>query len=149
MKLMTLGLLLCLHSWGVQAADIVVTKAWVREAPPNANVMAAYMQIKNTSEYELVLNAVQSQDFKQVEVHKTVIIKSVSSMKPVEELILSAGETVEFKPNGLHLMLINPKKPLKAGDTVNLSLYFSLEQEVILQVPVKKAGSSRVHQHHH
>ena len=37
-------------------------------------------------------------------------------------LPLAAGRPVEFKPNGLHLMMTGLKAPLKVGDVVPLKL---------------------------
>jgi copper(I)-binding protein len=39
-------------------------------------------------------------------------------------LPLAAGQTVELKPGGLHVMLMDLKAPVKAGDAVPLTLVF-------------------------
>jgi hypothetical protein len=43
-------------------------------------------------------------------------------MRAVPRIELPAGRTVKLGPGGLHLMLIDVRKPLKAGDKVRLVL---------------------------
>jgi len=43
-------------------------------------------------------------------------------MRAVDALPLPAGKPVELKPNGLHMMLVGLKAPLKAGDVVPIKL---------------------------
>ncbi len=40
------------------------------------------------------------------------------TMRPIEELALPAGETVELKPGGYHIMLIDLVAPLEVGQTL-------------------------------
>ena len=46
----------------------------------------------------------------------------VMTMRPAGALELPAGKTVELKPGGLHLMLMDLKGPLAAGSSVPLTL---------------------------
>jgi copper(I)-binding protein len=56
-------------------------------------------------------------------------------------LELPAGKTVELKPGGFHVMLMDLKQPLKAGDTVPLTLVVEgadkKRETLELKVPVK------------
>jgi periplasmic copper chaperone A len=58
------------------------------------------------------------------------------SMQPVDKVEIPAGGTVEFKPGGYHVMLLDLKKDLKAGDTVKVKLTFTKagEQEATATV---------------
>ena len=47
---------------------------------------------------------------------------NVMTMRAVDELPLPAGKTVELKPGGYHVMLIDLVKPLAAGDKVPVTL---------------------------
>ena len=51
--------------------------------------------------------------------------KGVMQMRQLPSLPLEAGKPVKLAPGGLHLMLVNLKQPLKAGDSVQLDLNFS------------------------
>ena len=37
---------------------------------------------------------------------------------------MHAGKTLEFKPEGYHLMLVDVKKPIRAGFEVQITLIF-------------------------
>jgi copper(I)-binding protein len=43
-------------------------------------------------------------------------------MRAVTGLDLPAGKAVELKPGGYHIMLMDLKQPIKAGDTVAITL---------------------------
>ena len=49
------------------------------------------------------------------EVHEMKMEGDVMRMRPVPKVDLPAGRTVEFKPGGYHLMLMDLKQALKPG----------------------------------
>jgi copper(I)-binding protein len=59
-------------------------------------------------------------------------------------LELPAGKAVELKPGGYHVMLMDLKQPLNAGDVVPVTLVFEgadkKRETVELKVPVKQLG---------
>jgi copper(I)-binding protein len=57
-----------------------------------------------------------------VEVHEMVMEKDVMKMRAVKGLDLPAGKTVELKPGGYHVMLMDLKQQMKEGDTVPVTL---------------------------
>lgn len=60
------------------------------------------------------------------------------TMKPVESIELPAGEMVELKPGGYHIMLIDLVKPLEVGDTIELTLTFEQAGEKTVTAEVKE-----------
>ncbi len=140
------------------AADkLNIHNAWAREAPPKTNVMAAYLTLHNPSASTYTLTGLSSPDFKRIEIHRTEHHDGMSKMLPVPRLILNSKESVVFQPGDMHLMLIDPKKRLKAGDDITLTLFFtdghSTENTMEISLPVKKAtasthSSSHNDQHH-
>jgi copper(I)-binding protein len=48
----------------------------------------------------------------------------VMKMRAVPKIDLPAGKTVELKPGGYHLMLMNLERPLRDGETVPVTLVF-------------------------
>jgi periplasmic copper chaperone A len=44
------------------------------------------------------------------------------AMRAIDDIPLPAGKTVELKPGGYHVMLMELVKPLKAGDKVPITL---------------------------
>ncbi len=70
--------------------------------------------------------------------HITMVdANNVMSMHPQATVDIPAGGTVEFKPGGLHVMLIGLKQDLKAGDTYTLTLQFRNAGDVPVTVMVR------------
>ncbi len=71
---------------------------------------------------------------------------NVMKMRPVDKLDLPAGQAVELKPGGYHVMLMDLAKPVKAGDTVPLQLVLEgpdgQRQTVDVQAPVRALGTT-------
>ncbi len=96
--------------------------------------LAAFMTIKNTTDTPDRLLSV-SVDFAQASIHETKIDGDVAQMVEVSGIDIPAGQAVELKSGGYHIMLMNPMKELKVGDTVNLTLEFEKAGTII--VPAK------------
>ena len=96
--------------------------------------LAAFMTIKNTTDTADRLLSV-SVDFAQASLHETKIEGDVAQMVEVPGIDIPAGQTVELKSGSYHIMLMNPMKQLKVGDTVNLTLEFEKAGTII--VPAK------------
>jgi copper(I)-binding protein len=107
-----------------EEAGVSIRDAWVREAPPGATMMAGYMVLKNNTPRSQVLVAARSSGFGTVMIHRTVVKGGLTGMEhaPKIELLPNAG--LLFEPGGYHLMLLNPKRALHAGDRVDINLEF-------------------------
>jgi hypothetical protein len=111
-----------LPAWAATNCDgLKIEDAWVRLAPPGASMMAGYATVKNTGAQTRTLREVSGKDFDSIEVHKTVVEGGVSKMVYLETVDVAAGGVARFEPGGMHLMLFNPKRALKAGDTLQLA----------------------------
>ena len=125
----------------VAAADehvAVIHDPWIQEAPPSAEILAAYMTLKNTSEESLIITSASSPAFERVEIHKSEIHEGMARMAHKESLEIPPHGQVEFKPGGYHFMLIGRKQPLRAGDKVGLTLTFSKRSELVITAEVRK-----------
>jgi periplasmic copper chaperone A len=83
------------------------------------------------------------------EVHEMKMDGNVMKMRAVEGgLELPAGKTVELKPGGFHVMLMDLKAALPKDSTIPLTLVFKdakgVESKLELKVPVATAP---VHSH--
>ncbi|HEY0720989.1 MAG TPA: copper chaperone PCu(A)C [Gammaproteobacteria bacterium] len=103
---------------------LVVENAWIREAPPGARAMAGYMVVKNHGTSDKVLVGAASDAFGEVMLHRTIIEEGMAKMVHQMAITIPAKGEVTFEPNGYHVMLMAPKKPLKAGDKVEITLMF-------------------------
>ena len=102
------------------AASVIVEDAWTRSTAPLQPVAGAFMKL--TSDTDAVLVGASSPMAGRVEVHKMSMQDGVMSMRPVKSLFLPKGQTIELKPGGYHIMLMDLKQPFKVGETVPLIL---------------------------
>lgn len=102
-----------------------VEAAWVRAAPPGATMLAGYMILRNEGNAPVIFKSAQSELFDSIELHKSVIVNGVSTMRPVGDQAIPAGGTLRIVPGGLHLMLMAPKRQLNVGDQVRFRLHFT------------------------
>lgn len=125
----------------VQADTPTVSNAWVREAPPTSAVNAAYMQIANPGAKELAITGASSPQFDNVEIHRSEIVDGMARMTPQPRLVVPAGGSVNLEPNGLHIMLIQAKQPLHAGDHVEINLQIEAGAALKVDAEVQPAMS--------
>ena len=105
---------------GAQPVPLKVEQAWVRPAVPGQQGTGGYMKLTAREAQRVV--GVSSPLAGVAEIHQMKMEGDVMKMSPAGMLELPAGRTVELKPGGLHLMLMDLKRPLAAGSTVPLTL---------------------------
>lgn len=112
-------LTLTAHAWA-QAPAVEVQDAWVRATVAQQKSTGAFMRLTAKADSRVV--AARSPVAGVVEVHEMAMEKDVMRMRAVPALALPAGQTVELKPGGYHVMLMDLKAPVKAGEVVPLTL---------------------------
>lgn len=105
-----------------QAQSVIVKDAWIRGTVPGQTATGAFMELTGKSAARLV--SISSPAAKNVEVHNMIMEKGVMKMFPVDGIDLPAGKTVRLASGGYHVMLMNLRKPLNAGDKATLTLTF-------------------------
>lgn len=120
-KIVTL-LVLALLSVQVQAADLGITVdgAWARATAPGQD--SGSVQFSVTSKESAKLVGAATPVAGAVEIHRMTHEDGGMKMRAVESLDLSAGKTLDLGKHGYHVMLLKLKQPLKAGDSVPLTL---------------------------
>ncbi len=125
-----------------QAPSVKVDDAWVRATVAQQKSTGAFMRL--TAEKEAQLVAVSSPLAGVAEIHEMAMDKDVMKMRAVGRLALVAGKATEFKPGGYHVMLMDLKQAMKAGDTVPLTLVFEDAAQkrttLELKLPVRALG---------
>jgi copper(I)-binding protein len=98
----------------------------IRAVPPGVRVTAAYLWIANRTAEDDRLVAARMDGAGRVEIHATVVDDAgVMRMRPLADgLAIPAGESVELKPGGLHIMLMDLEDPPRSGETRKLELDF-------------------------
>ncbi len=128
------------------ASDMLEVKgAWVRESPPGMKMAAGYMSLVNRSSDDILLTGITSPQFGFVEMHLTEIDGENARMVRQESVTVKAGETFVFAPRSYHLMLMEPVKQLKEGDTVEFHLSFESGETFMFSSPVRKDTGSGMH----
>ncbi|WP_326540742.1 copper chaperone PCu(A)C [Pseudorhodoferax sp.] len=125
-------------------AQVGVHDAWVRASVPQQKATGAFMQLQAAQDSRLV--GVSSPAAPVVEVHEMVLQDGIMRMRAVPALALPAGKTVELKPGGYHVMLMDLPQQLKQGDTVPLTLVFEgkdgKRQTVEVKAPVRPISAA-------
>jgi copper(I)-binding protein len=120
---------------GVAQAQVQISEPWVRATVVQQKATGAFLQI--TSPVDARLVQVKSPVAGVVEVHEMAMDGNVMKMRAIPGLDLPAGKAVELKPGGYHVMLMDLKQPLKAGDTVPLTLSIEGKDKKVETVEVK------------
>jgi len=107
-----------------EQAGISVRGAWVRESPPGMAMTDGYMMLQNKTSRPQVLVAARSSAFETVTIHRSVARQGMTGMEHTPKIELLPNESLFFAPGGYHLMLLNPKRILRAGDRVDIQLEF-------------------------
>jgi periplasmic copper chaperone A len=123
-------LMLSMATWAKDPVkEIDVTDVWVRATHTGQQTGVAYMKIISQKNAELV--KVETPVAKRAEMHNMEMKESVMVMREVDAIALPASNEILLAPGGYHIMLMNLKQPLKAGDKVPLKLSFKLGNETI------------------
>jgi copper(I)-binding protein len=110
-------------------ATVTVSDPWARTTPPGARMGSIYLKLSSASGDRLIGASVPRSVSGKTQIHETVVSHDGGgesmSMREIRSLALPAGQTVELAPGGFHLMLMDLKRPLKAGDKVPVTLRFA------------------------
>jgi copper(I)-binding protein len=124
-----------------QTPLVTVEKAWARATTPSQTVGGIFFTLTDTGAPDRLVS-VSSPIATTLELHETVKDGDVMKMRPVPGLPIAAGQSVELKPGGYHVMAMGLKQPLTLGKTFPLTLTFEKAPPVTVTVTVGKAGAS-------
>lgn len=135
---------------GTAMAQVTVKDAWVRATVASQKATGAFMQLLSAQDAKLV--GAKSPVADVVEVHEMIMEGNVMKMRAMPSLALPAGKTVELKPGGYHVMLMDLKGQIKDGDSVPVTLLIDgkdgKRQNIEIKVPARTmAQSSMKHEH--
>ena len=89
------------------------------------------------SDAPVAITGASSPRASSVEIHEMVMVGNVMKMRALPRLMLPKGTKVELKPGGNHLMFIGLKQPLKAGETVPITLTVEREDKTTTKLLVE------------
>jgi copper(I)-binding protein len=118
--------------------NLKIGHPWARETPRMARSGGAFLVIENAGDTPDRLLKASSPAAARTEVHSVTMDGNVMRMREVEAIELAAKSRVELKPGGYHIMLMELKAPLKAGDKFPLTLTFEKAGNVTVEIVVEK-----------
>lgn len=124
-------------------AQTQVEDPWVRGTVAQQTATGMFARITSTTGGKLVSAA--SPVAGVVEIHEMTMDGNMMRMRAIPGLELPAGKPVELKPGGYHVMLMDLKQPLKAGDTVPVTLVVEgadgKRESIEVKAPVRPLGA--------
>ncbi len=118
---------------------VVVLRAWVREAMPDARMNAGYMTLINAGTKDVALVGIETKAYKSAEVHEMKMVDGMMEMNEIPKLVVPAKGKAQLKPGGKHLMLMGPHRHMAKGETVDMTLVFDSGEKQNISVAVKSS----------
>lgn len=123
---------------GNAADNVTLGDPYVRMVAPGQNVTGAFMVFKNGDDKDHKVVKADSPATRVAELHTHVNEGGMMKMRPVKDIEIKAKGETALKPGGLHIMLIDLKKPLKEGENVAISVTFEDGSSKTFDAPVRK-----------
>ncbi len=142
---MVIAFLLSVHAMAsdYKTDSIEIINPWSRATPKGASAAIGYMVIKNagTTPDRLIGGSVEVAD--SFELHSMVMEDGIAIMRPLSNVEIKPGQTIEFKPGGSHAMFVNLKRPLSKGERVTGTLTFEHAGTVQIEYNVAGIGAQQ------
>ncbi len=120
---------------------------YARATAPGQKAAGGFMKIENKGAADQLI-AASSPVAGEMQLHTMAMDGNVMKMREVKAIDVPANGSVELKPGGLHLMFMDIKTPLRAGEAVPVKLKFQKAGEVEIKVPVRDMSSGSGHMKH-
>lgn len=133
----------------VKAGGLEVSDGTTKAMLPGQPVGGGYVTIRNTGNGDDRLIGIESTAAGRAEIHEMAMVNDVMKMRKLDDgIIIPAGQTVELKPGGLHMMFFDVRKPFAEGDKVPVTLIFEKAGKVEIVLSAGGAGKGGgEHQH--
>jgi periplasmic copper chaperone A len=125
-----------------KVGSITISGAYTRATVPGQAAAGGFMKITSSGAADQLISA-SAPVSDDVQLHTMKMEGNVMQMREVKQIDVPANGAVELKPGGLHLMFMNIKAPLKAGEVVPVKLKFAKAGEVEVKMPVNAPGAHR------
>jgi len=128
------------HDYAV--GPLKIGHPWARATPPSAKIGGGYLIIENTGPEPDRLVGGSTEAAARVEIHESTLTDGIMRMREqADGVVVPPGGKIEFKPSGLHLMLVDLKAPLKQGDKIKATLVFERAGAVTVELQVQAVGA--------
>lgn len=106
-----------------QADQVHASHAWIRVLPGSLPA-GGYVTLRNDADQPAILRGASSAAYAQIMLHESSTAGGMSRMRMLDRLTIPAHGQIALAPSGLHLMLMDPARPVPVGSTVKLVLRF-------------------------
>ena len=133
-----------------KAADAVKAEnPFVRAVPPGQPNSAAFMVLSNSSAVAHQVVSATRPVANTVELHTHTNNNGVMEMRQIPQIDVPANGKAELAPGGLHIMLIELRQELKAGESVAVTLTFEDGSTTVVDAPIKEVTPPMGGMKHH
>ena len=117
-----------------------VERVWIRLGAVETAPAAAYFNVYGGPTADRLIQ-VSSEVNTRTELHESMTMGNMSSMKPINAVEIPAGGKVEFKPGGRHAMLFGMNPAIKPGMPVRLTFTFASGLEILADAGTQSASA--------
>ena len=121
--------------------DIAVTDVWARAVAPGQTSGAAYLTITNKGDAADTLISAKASLSTSGGLHASRTANGLVSMAAVDSLAIPAHGTVKLAPGGTHLMIMDLRVPMTAGERFFVDLKFEHSGSKTVSGKIVAAGS--------
>lgn len=122
------------------AGALRIAHPWSRATVPGQPAGGGFMKLTNNGADDKLV-AIRADVSATAELHTMRMDGDIMRMRQVDGIALPAGQTVELKPGGYHVMFMRLKAPLKEGSSFPATLVFEKAGEVKVDFKVEGAGA--------
>jgi hypothetical protein len=130
------------HSADITVA-VRVSNAWIRWLPADLPA-AGYATLRNLGDRRATLVGASTPDYGVTMFHESRNRRGVDQMVPIESVLINPHSQVSFAPEGLHIMLMQPRRTIQPGDHVLLTLHFADGQSLPVQFEVRRSDGTAI-----
>lgn len=107
-----------------EADHVRATDAWIRVLPGDLPA-AGYVTLHNDADQPAVLQGASSAAYGSAMLHQSSTETGMGRMRMVDHLDVPAHGQAALAPGGYHFMLMHAARPVKPGQTVQITLRFA------------------------
>jgi len=119
------------------AASLNVLDAWLRIPPPGSDVTAVYCTVRNVSPHAVTVTGAAAPAAAMAMIHESTITDGKARMRMRDSIVLAAGQSIVFAPDGLHLMLHGLNRKLFVGEKLPVMLLLSSGEKIAFTATVR------------
>lgn len=120
---------------------LTIDHPFARATPPGATTGGVYFTIVNRGAGADKLVGASSPIAGAAEVHTMAMEGKLMRMRATGTLAIPRGATVALRPGGVHVMLLNLKRPLVAGEAIPMRLTFEKAGTIEVAAAVVPIGA--------